>query len=227
MTKSLNCSITCFLDFCILQDLATKRMIGLGRQHNGLYYFSTNTTPLPNLLYQKSTKHFHNRIYGKNVSATLPFNQWNILQIQYYKFLSLPIKFVIFVLWPNKQDYLLVWALLPLKIFSSLRYSGTFLSLFYYGWLLWMIRYTWVYSYAVWIRNTETFKIFFALVLTQFNYKVKKFRIDNDKEFTSLQRFFQDEEIIYEHICVSTPLQNGVAECKHRHILNVARALRF
>ena len=50
ITKSLNCSITFFADFCILQDLATKKTIGLGRQHDGLYYFSPNITPSPNLL---------------------------------------------------------------------------------------------------------------------------------------------------------------------------------
>lgn len=38
LTSNLNCSIQFFPTFCILQDLATKRMIGLGKQHKGLYY---------------------------------------------------------------------------------------------------------------------------------------------------------------------------------------------
>ena len=53
MTKSLNCSVIFFPDSYILQDLATKKTIGLGKQHNGLYYFSTNTTPLISLSTQK------------------------------------------------------------------------------------------------------------------------------------------------------------------------------
>jgi hypothetical protein len=38
LTRSLNCSVTFFSYWCILQDLATRRTIGLGKQRNGLYY---------------------------------------------------------------------------------------------------------------------------------------------------------------------------------------------
>ena len=53
MTKSSNCSITFFPDFCVLQDLATKKTIGLGRQCDELYYLSTNTTSPLNLIASK------------------------------------------------------------------------------------------------------------------------------------------------------------------------------
>ncbi|KAI9154455.1 hypothetical protein LWI28_026548 [Acer negundo] len=44
LTRALNCSITFFPYWCVLQDLATRRMIGLGKQNDGLYYMVALTT---------------------------------------------------------------------------------------------------------------------------------------------------------------------------------------
>uniref|UniRef100_A0A2N9GYK7 Integrase catalytic domain-containing protein n=1 Tax=Fagus sylvatica TaxID=28930 RepID=A0A2N9GYK7_FAGSY len=58
---------------------------------------------------------------------------------------------------------------------------------------------------------------------------VTKIHIDNGQEFleTKLQSYLQTHGIIHERTCVETPQQNGVAERKHRHLLNIARSLRF
>lgn len=42
-----------------------------------------------------------------------------------------------------------------------------------------------------------------------------------------LANYFLQQGIIHETSCVATPQQNGKAERKHRHILNLARAMRF
>lgn len=52
-------------------------------------------------------------------------------------------------------------------------------------------------------------------------------RSDNGTEFTCLQTQFHERGIVFQTSCIGTPQQNGRVERKHRHILNVARALRF
>lgn len=65
------------------------------------------------------------------------------------------------------------------------------------------------------------------MVKTQFEKNVKILWSDNGLEFTCLSRFYYENGIIHQTSVVNTPQQNGRVERKHRHILNVARALRF
>ena len=52
-------------------------------------------------------------------------------------------------------------------------------------------------------------------------------RSDNGKKFTCMKRYFLDHGIIFQTSYTRTPQQNGRVERKHRHVLNVVRALRF
>ncbi|CAL8168164.1 unnamed protein product [Prunus armeniaca] len=68
---------------------------------------------------------------------------------------------------------------------------------------------------------------FFSFVKTQFAASIANIQVDNRGEFSSMKDFFQQNGTTYQHSCVYTPQQNGVVERKHRHILELARALRF
>ena len=42
LTRTLNCNISFFFpDYCLIQDLSTKQVIGRGRESGGLYIFET------------------------------------------------------------------------------------------------------------------------------------------------------------------------------------------
>lgn len=73
----------------------------------------------------------------------------------------------------------------------------------------------------------QQIKDFLTLIERQFSKKVKTLRSDNGTEFLCLTRFFKEQGILHETSCVHTPQQNGRAERKHKHILNIAQTLQF
>ena len=44
LTRTLNCNISFFPNYCLIQDLSTKRIIGRGRESRGLYILDTEVT---------------------------------------------------------------------------------------------------------------------------------------------------------------------------------------
>ena len=70
---------------------------------------------------------------------------------------------------------------------------------------------------------------FHSMIQTQFHTKIQILRTDNGTEYFnhSLSTYLQENGIIHQSFCVNTPQENGVAERKNRHILEVARALLF
>ncbi|KAJ4760696.1 Retroelement pol polyprotein-like [Rhynchospora pubera] len=90
-------------------------------------------------------------------------------------------------------------------------------------------RAVWVYLMAEKSEVAGLIQSFCKMVQTQFCKTVKCVRSDNGTEFKSglMLKFYAANGILHQTSCVRTPQQNGRVERKHRHILNVARALRF
>ena len=73
-------------------------------------------------------------------------------------------------------------------------------------------------------------KKFVIMAKTQFGKTVKIIRSDNILELggsSEALSFFAETGIKHETSCVHTPQQNGVVERKHKHLLEVSRALLF
>ena len=80
------------------------------------------------------------------------------------------------------------------------------------------------YSRAVWIYLltdkkvvSQTMKMFFSMVVRQFNKQVKIVRSDNGAKFTCLKHYFLENGIIFQTSCTGTPQQNERVESKHQH----------
>ena len=73
----------------------------------------------------------------------------------------------------------------------------------------------------------HVFQLFHREVTNQFSTSLKILRTDNALEYSqkSISLFCSSLGIIHQTSCTYTPQQNGVAERKNRHLLEVARSL--
>ena len=71
------------------------------------------------------------------------------------------------------------------------------------------------------------FQKFHAEIRTQFNTYIRILRSDNAKEYfsTPFSSFMSSHEILHQSSCAYTPQHNGVAERKHRHLVETTRTL--
>ena len=73
----------------------------------------------------------------------------------------------------------------------------------------------------------DIYHVFCAFVKTQHNDIIKCFRCDLGGEYTSsyFSNFLASDGTFHQTSCTDTPQQNGVAEWKHRHIVETARSI--
>ena len=88
-------------------------------------------------------------------------------------------------------------------------------------------RFTWIYFMHHHSQLLSLYRSFAAMVCTQFSVSIKTFRSDSGDKYTSqaFRAFLSSEGAMPKLSCSRAHPQNGVAERKHRHILEMARAL--
>ena len=90
-------------------------------------------------------------------------------------------------------------------------------------------RLTWVFLMKEKSETSQIFKNFKNMIQTQFQSKIQILKSDNARDYFNsiLGEFLAQEGIVHLSSCVDTPQQNGIAERKNRHLLEVARSLMF
>jgi hypothetical protein len=73
----------------------------------------------------------------------------------------------------------------------------------------------------------ECFKDFHSLIKNQYDARVKIFRTDNGTEYVNNQfdEYLSSFGIIHQTSCPGTSQQNGLAERKNRHLLEITRCI--
>lgn len=139
-----------------------------------------------------------------------------------------------FVLFPNKEDchsslitncpvdhlicYTDIWGPYHIPSHSGHKYFLTLVDD--------CSKFTWIYLLCKESDAVNVIRRFFSMVATQFNAAIKSFRSDNTPEL-SFRDCFADKVLFHQFSCVVRPQQNSIFECKHQHLLNVARVLFF
>ena len=119
--------------------------------------------------------------------------------------------------------YLLIDSIVIYGVYAHLTYEGT-------KFFLKMVddcsRFTWLYPLKHKSEASIYVKKNFTMVQTQFGVSIKCLKSNNAKEL-ALAEFLASIGTLHQFSCVERPKQNSVAERKHQHLLNVARALYF
>ncbi|CAN1766567.1 Retrovirus-related Pol polyprotein from transposon TNT 1-94 [Linum perenne] len=241
LTKDSNCIAVFYPFHCEIQDLSSRRVIGSCKLKDGLYYLDSRdfgaekcqglacTSSIPAygriMLYHSRLGH-PSFPYLRHLFPSL-FRGINMQDLrcescQYaknHKAVFAPRSYS-----PSKPFYLIhsdVWGPSKVKTLSEKRWFITFIDDH--------TRMCWVYFFKHKYEVEEIFKQFYNMIFTQFHTAISVLRTDNGTEFfnSKMSDFLLSKGIIHQSSCPNTPQQNGVAERKNRHVLEVARALMF
>jgi len=203
LTSALNCFVHFFPTFCILQDLATKRMIGLGKQSKGLYYLmpqseSHSTTPISYQVSFPSGVVWHNRLGHPSklpsqfLSKLIPSfvyaqHSCEVCPLAKQTRLSFPISSIQSAKFFD-HIHCDIWGPQKIETHSGAHYLLTIVDDY--------SRFTWIFLMKFKSETQGLLKSFITFVHTQFNCQVKIIRSDNGLEFISLKPFFSTHGIL-------------------------------
>lgn len=222
--------------FILQKDLDSGRVLGTGTEHDGLYYLDNASTPLAfNTKNATSTDELlllHYRLgHPSYQSLSRMFPSLlescrkeklvcDVCELAKHTRTNYPSSCERSKV-PFEVVHSDVWG--PSNVTSLLgeRWYVTFIDGF--------SRCTWLYLLKQKSEVLCAFENFYTLVCNQYNASVKIFRSDNGTEYINREfnNFLSSRGIIHQTTCVNTAEQNGVAERKNRHLLEVARSLMF
>ncbi|KAL3647015.1 hypothetical protein CASFOL_007983 [Castilleja foliolosa] len=235
LAKELNCFVTFTDAVCVIQDRDSRILIGAGEQRDGVYLFRAQSRAYSRAqagsargLDGKELWHRRPGHPGKKLLSFLPVvtsssnkegeNPCNIcLRAKQTR--------EVFPLSNNKAAA--CFDLIHVDLWGAYRTPSTCGAVYFLTIVDDFSRVVWVNLLLEKTEVEQKVKDFCAMVTRQFQKSVKVVRSDNGTEFICLKKFFTEQGIIHQTSCIATPQQNGRVERKHRHILNVARALLF
>ena len=237
ITKALHCGVFFFPHHCVFQDLDTGRRIGLGRENGrGIYELvadspSTGLQALFALSASSSSLHdsflWHCRLGHPSfvkLKETLPWlhlSEFHCESCELGKHhrSSYPSRTGLPTHRPFDLVHYDVWGPAPHPSPTGGKYYMVFVDDY--------TRATWTYILKSRQEVLSHVQHFLIEIITQYDTIVKILRTDNALEFTqkAIEELCLAHGIVHQTTCPYTSKQNGVAERKHRHLLDMVRTL--
>ncbi|GJW16952.1 cysteine-rich receptor-like protein kinase 8, partial [Tanacetum coccineum] len=221
LTRDSQCVVSVYPKFCIVQDLTTKKVTGLGRLEEGLYHLVNVPADKVDSVFSSLVKTSLQKISLSALGNKIVKDSYGLLHHRLGHVSDAKLKQIhdIFESKSSHDNFLSC----PMVKFTKLPYS-VFLTI-----VDDCSRGTWIYLLEQKCDSFEALKSFIKFVATQFDKQVKIVRSDNALEFVKSQCGPEliSQGIVHQTSCVDRSQQNGRVERKHRHILDTARAQRF
>ena len=249
LSSDLNCEVKFAAKFCVFQDVESGKMIGYAEFSKGLYLLKIN-----NPMFNHGNRCYLSQ--GQSLSSENQSNKISTIMLWHYRlghpnFVYLkhlfPSLFVninpqslrcdicqfskhsrhSFIPRPHQPSHPFslihgdTWGPSKIQNISGAR------------WFLLLVddhsRLSWTFLMKEKSETSHIFQNFHKMIQTQFQTYIQVLRTDNARDFFNsvLGSYLQSNGIIHQSSCVDTPQQNGVAERKNRHLLEVARSLLF
>ncbi|KAG8484033.1 hypothetical protein CXB51_023002 [Gossypium anomalum] len=225
--------------YCVIKDIQTRKILMRGQVRDGLYHFSASLAGLSpsvhNVAFQVCSpitdvfSLWHKRLghpadnIVKTVLAScqISFNKSHIngvcVACQKGKSHKLPFS-------QSHTKYVDLFELVVSDMWglASVPCEG---NLYYVSFIDMTSRFTWVYLVRCKSQAIDCFGQFQKMVFTQFGKTIKQFQSDWGGEFRAFSSALANQGILHRVTCPHTSEQNGVAERKHRHIVETGLTL--
>ncbi|CAL8993855.1 unnamed protein product [Prunus brigantina] len=237
-----HCSLTLDEYGFSIKDNISQRMLCQGPVENGLYpiYCSSSVkapstlpsaAPTAYLVCKASLSTWHKRLGHPHQSMLKSIVNRNNLQVTSLATASMPCSACVLgkatrlpfmsqgsvSSKPLELIFSDVWGPSPVESSSGYKYYVLFVDDF--------TKYSWLYPLHAKSDVCSTFEIFKSKVENVLNARIMTLRSDSGGEYLSkqFQEFLNTHGIVHQLSCPHTPQQNGIAERKHRHIVETAR----
>ncbi|KAL9226203.1 hypothetical protein vseg_002041 [Gypsophila vaccaria] len=236
LSKDIDCEVKFTNNTCVIQDRISKKTIGKCEQQGRLYLLEGASKVEVHAAEVHATikddvEFWHCRLGhpSRRVVNLLPFIDNNKSSKHDTSLCDVCLRAKQtrdkFIISENKAKS--IFELIHCDLWGDYRVTSSCGSRYFLTILDDFSRSVWVYLVKAKSEVTQLLQNFVVMAKRQFDAAVKIIRTDNGTEFTCLKNYFDTQGILHQTTCVGTSQQNGRVERKHRHILNVARALRF